>query len=466
MKQETRSRKHERRNTNCFLPRASCLIFLASCLLLLISFFSAVSAVNTQDTYPQIGKIETVLFGRTFSDLKISERLTRIENNVFSKSYPLESLDKRTQRVKEVVLGQSINNEVETSNEKSKTTIQTTSSNGFQAQEVSAVQFLELLFTYVNESRSFKGLLPLTKDDIATKVAAEHANSILTKGYLSNYDLDGKGTDERYTLSGGTGAITEIIKGFDLDKTEKSKEKIKLTELLAKQLVEAISVSQDDSRVLFSPYLTHIGCGSMRSQDGKKFVSVIEFLTKGGEFEPLKTAVNLGEKLTVGGKVNHPFKFKAVSVAYFDESVQGNINDEDGDYSFDEDSLKPYFPPQDYIAFSDMAKSNFIKVIKGLGFIGAIAGAPFTGGATAVLAPAILSSIQSGPPKEIPLKRGIKSNSKGGFSGQIDLNYQGMNGLYFISVLAELPSIDYPIVISRRTVKVNPLLPSLSKTSE
>ena len=80
--------------------------------------------------------------------------------------------------------------------------------------------------------------------------------------------------------------------------------------------------------------------------------------------------------------------------------------------SFDNESLMPYLLPQDYIAYSDTAKNNIAKVLKGIGAVAAIAGAPFTGGATAVLAPVLLSSIQNGPPREIPLKGGIKLNSK------------------------------------------------------
>jgi hypothetical protein len=298
-------------------------------------------------------------------------------------------------------------------------------------------------------------LLPLIKDEIALNVAFEQAKEILTKSTLSYSNLKGQYSDERYTLAGGTGAIIEVIKGFEKNPHDK---KVKLTELLAKQLVEAVKANPDDAQILYSPYINHFGLGFALSNDKKKFVSVIEFITKGGEFDPIKPQVSLNEKLKVFGKVNLPYKFKAISVAYYD-SIKLNFDDNNNPGYFGNESLKPYFPPQDYIAYSNTAKSNFIKVIKGIGVIGAIGAAPFTGGASAVLAPVLISSIQNGTPKEIPLKGGVKVNRKGEFSGEIELNYQGKGGLYYISILAERPGVNFPIVISRRTVRVNGFLP-------
>lgn len=326
-----------------------------------------------------------------------------------------------------------------------------------QTIELTSEQFLNKVFESINNERSFKGFLPLIKDDTAIKLAGEQSDDLIKKGCISYYNLNNKSPDERYTLSGGTGALIEIVKGFEI---EKSKDKIKLTELLAHYLVEAIVSSQDDSKVLFSPYITHFGCGFSTSKDERKFVSINEFVTKGGEFDPIKPAINIGEKIKISGRIKNPYKFKAVSIAYLEELKSKDDEQDCISLGFSEDDINPYFPPQDYIAFSDTSKSNFIKVLKGIGLISAIGASPFTGGASAILAPVLLTSLQNGQPKEIPLKRGIKANSKGEFSGEIDLNYQGRAGLYYVSILAELASVNFPIVVSRRTVRVNSILPN------
>ncbi len=425
------------------------------------------STASFDDNYPVVGKIESIVFGKSSPNLKISDRISIIEKNIFGKTYTSDSLDVRTERLKANVLGvsdnlQDENNDTVTVPFNTEQKFQNDSNyENLQTVEISSENFQDILYEFINEERSFKGLLPLVKDEIALNVAFEQAKEILAEGSISYKNLKNQYPDERYTLAGGTGAIIEVIKGFEKNPNEK---KVKLTELLAKQLVQAIEANPDDAQILYSPYVNHFGLGFALSNDKKRFVSVIEFLTKGGEFEPIKPQVSLNEKSKVLGKINLPYKFKAISVAYYD-SARLNFEDENNNSRyFSNENLKPYFPPQDYIAYSNTAKSTFIKVIKGIGVIGAIGAAPFTGGASAILAPALLSSIQNGPPKEIPLKGGIKVNRKGEFSGEIELNYQGKGGLYYVSVLAELPGVNFPIVISRRTVRVNGFLPVVRKT--
>ncbi|GEM_PF-2353760 len=442
---------------------------------LLVLFFSiSVSfAAVLNDNYPKIANIEEIVFGKSSPGLKINDRLNAIENNLFGETYPKDSLFERTKRIVSYVLGPT-NNDYDTEvsedtyPDNPKKPLNITVPDGYenvQTNEISELEFVNILLSLINDERSFKGLLPLIRDDIAMKVALEQAKSLISKGYLSYFNLQNQGPDERYTLSGGTGALIEIVKGFELEKIEIKKDtkknKIKLSELLAKQLLQAIHANTDDSEVLLNPYNTHFGLGIALSKDGKKFVSVTDFVTKGGEVEPIKPVVNLGETLQVSGKINKPFKFKALSVAYFDGSKIVDL--EPDNLTFDNESIEPYFPPQDYIAFGDTGKGNLLKVLKGIGVIGAIGAAPFTGGASAILAPALLNSIQNGPPKEIPLKGGIKYISKtGNFSGNIPLNYGGKSGLYFVSVLAEISGVSYPVVISRRTIKVNSLLSPVS----
>lgn len=436
----------------------------AVCFMLLCFFaslFLCLAVSFAQENYPVIEKIENILFGKSFPNIKISDRISAIEKNVFGKTYPNDSLDIRTERLKVNVLGISDNLQIETPLNTNQEFQDNNNYENLQTAEINSEKFQDILYEFINEERSFKGLLPLVKDEIALSIAFEQAKEILAKGYVSYKNLKNQYPDERYTLSGGTGAIIEVIKGFENDSNKKQ---VKLTELLAKQLVQAIKANPDDAQILYSPYINHFGLGFALSKDKKKFVSVVEFVTKGGEFEPIKSQISLNEKLKILGKINLPYKFKAISVAYYD-SVRLNFEDENNNPGyFTSESLKPYFPPQDYIAYSNTAKSTFMKIIKGIGVIGAIGAAPFTGGASAILAPALISSIQNAPPREIPLRGGIKVNKKGGVSGEIELNYEGKGGLYYVSVLAELPGVNFPIVISRRTVRVNSFLPAVGKT--
>jgi uncharacterized protein YkwD len=419
----------------------------------LLCFFLSISLMPfcpgyAVDTYPQVDEAEYFLFGKTFEGKEIPERLSGIEKNLFKKIYENDSFDERITRIKSHVFGSAGKN--------NQNPYEQQGYENLQSQEINEYDFLNIVVEEINKQRSYKGLIPLNNDPLASRIASEHSSSLILKGYLSYFNLKGQGPDERYTLAGGTGATTEIIKGFQSDNNIT----IKLTELLAHQLVQAVVVNPDDSQIIYSPYISHIGFGYALSNDKKAFVSVIEFIAKGGEFEPVRPIVNFGEKIQVVGKILKPYKFKAVSLAYYDVMPDDVSNGSNNNHIyFDNENLMPYLLPQDYIAYGDTAKNNIAKVLKGIGAIGAIAGAPFTGGATAVLAPVFLSSIQSGPPREIPLKGGIKLNSKGEFTGELELNFQGKPGLYFISVLGEIPGVNYPVVISRRTIRVRSHLP-------
>ena len=422
-----------------------------------LNILPASSAV-LNDNYPKIANVEEIIFGKSSPDLKTEERLTTIEKNLFGETYSKDSLSNRTKRIVDYVLG-PINEDYDSEaiasdlKDKSSEILPHGGYENIQTSELTEGEFLDTLLLQINDQRSFKGLLPLTKDDIAMKVANDQATTLISKGYLSFYNEDEKGPDERYTLSGGSGTLVEIVKGFEIDKSETKKTKIKLTPLLAKQLLQALSTNTDDSQILYNIYNTHIGIGFLSSKDRSKFVSVIEFVTKKGDFEPIKPQIALGENLLISGKLQKPFKFKAISIAYF-EDERTKLTDTPEQF-FDNESIEPYFPPQSYIAYGDTGKGNFITFLKGVGVVGAIGAAPFTGGASAVLAPALLNSIQNGPAKEVPLKGGIKYSSKTGeFSGHVPINHQGKSGLYLVSVIAEVPGVNYPIVISRRTVRV------------
>ena len=423
---------------------------------LLCVLFIALLSLGASDNYPQVGKVETVLFGTSSPNLKLDKRLTKIEKSVFGESFDSEDFDKRTERIRSSVLGRyAIYGEVEAPKVNKQINLTSQGFENLETKEIPTEEFIELVYKFVNDERSYKGLLPLLRDDVAALTADEHASDLVSNSYLSYCNQKNQCPDERYTLLGGTGAISEIINGFEKQSNEKE---VKLNELLAKQLVQAISSSPDDSQILFSPYVNYIGSSVAVSQDKTRLVSVIEILAKGAALDPVKPVINFGEKIMITGKISKPYTLKAIAVGYEEPRKRNLFPDEQ---SFDTGNLRPYFPPQDYVAYGNTSKGKLLKVLKGLGIIGAIGAAPFTGGATVVLAPVLLSSIQNAPPREIPLKGGIKVNKQGEFSGEIELNYQGRSGLYFISILGELPGLNFPIVISRRTVRVrNVLLPT------
>lgn len=312
--------------------------------------------------------------------------------------------------------------------------------------EIDLVKFENLLLEKINNERSLRGLSPLGLDPLAKSVAIDHSMFLLDKGYLSYYDLNFKGPDERFSNYGGSGVLTEIIKGFQ------SESAIQYSELLVNQLIDALVISEDDSKIIFNPFVKSFGVGVSRSENKTKFIITLEFVVSGAIVSPLKLPLRLDEEILVSGKINSPYKFKAVSIAYFDENEAKKSKFEYNEINIDD--LKPYFPPQDFIAYTDVSKRRWLNFFKGIGVVGTIGASPFTGGASTILTPLLVNSMRDSNPKEIPLKGGINVNSDGSFSGKIRLNYKNMPGLYFISVIGEINGVNYPVVLGRRAVRV------------
>src|SRR5207237_5834153 len=71
------------------------------------------------------------------------------------------------------------------------------------------------LLRMVNEERSQAGLGKLQLDDLACRVASEHALDMAKGQFLSHWGSDGRKPYQRYSFAGGTGAVQENASSAD-----------------------------------------------------------------------------------------------------------------------------------------------------------------------------------------------------------------------------------------------------------
>jgi hypothetical protein len=69
----------------------------------------------------------------------------------------------------------------------------------------------EQLLRLVNAERSQAGLTQLELDDLACKVASEHAQDLIRGRFLSHWGTDGRKPYHRYSFAGGTDAVQENV---------------------------------------------------------------------------------------------------------------------------------------------------------------------------------------------------------------------------------------------------------------
>lgn len=60
---------------------------------------------SVKDQYPAIGNLESITLGQPHPDLRIEDRLADLEQSIFKKTFPNDSLFDRTERLKRTIIG-------------------------------------------------------------------------------------------------------------------------------------------------------------------------------------------------------------------------------------------------------------------------------------------------------------------------------------------------------------------------
>ena len=80
---------------------------------------------------------------------------------------------------------------------------------GFDEQQFPLVR--EKLLNLLNDERAAAGLNRLQLDDLASKVATDHANDMIRGQFLSHWGSDGRNAYHRYSFAGGIDALQENV---------------------------------------------------------------------------------------------------------------------------------------------------------------------------------------------------------------------------------------------------------------
>ncbi|MGH9548055.1 MAG: hypothetical protein ACRD3W_01720, partial [Terriglobales bacterium] len=279
------------------------------------------------------------------------------------------------------------------------------------------------------------------------KIAHAHVADLCKRSVVSHCSEKGDNPDRRYTLEGGTGAVTEslvTIKQNELGSTKRTRASIAR---MMKNLVNR----QDDREALFASEASEIGIASDFSSDHDKLIGCLEIVTNHGTMEPLPQEIKVGEKIDVRGSVAAPFHFERITVAW-----EGKRSAQTG--SDEADEALPYFPPLDYVAYqhhSDKDYSGTMTALRTVGVIAAIAGGVFMP-PVALAAPLILMSggMGTGEPKpasDIPVHGGVHEDGYD-FNGHIPLSNGGKEGIYYVTVWASLGRGTMMFPVSRRAI--------------
>ncbi len=353
---------------------------------------SAAANPNAPESYPTVAKMENITFGGATPAVTIENRLARLENAIFKKTYVEDSLFDRTERLKQVLMGstdvvppdmplggnpdllmpqgpmdaqQSGQNDASLLAQYLDDEANKADATTELASDAQATYAVEL----VNNLREKVGMGALLANSVAMKVSTDHDRDLCNRGIVSHSNGKGDNPDRRYTIAGGDGALIETL--VTLNRAETNGGKISKA-TIAKMLKTLIS-RQDDREAVFAPEATDMGIAIDWTLDKSRLVGCIEMVTRHGTVDPIPGEVHVGEKVDVRGTITEPMKFEKVTVAWEGNHALGSASDES------QEAL-PYFPPLDYAAYQEKSQhdySGMITALKIAGIAAALAGGVF-----------------------------------------------------------------------------------------
>ncbi len=451
----------------------------------------ATTNANTEEKYPAIAHLEILTFGETHPAMAISDRLANLESTVFKETHPTDSLFSRTERLQKVLVGSEGPTPYESPQYRPPdlpsyarvppaTPAQDQPNTGWTEPPRSPVptgnpgesqysyfdeiavlpenrvvvnsqQLQDYFLEMVNNERRKVGSPPLEIDQIAEKLATEHVTQLAERAQISHSNTRGENPDRRYTLLGGTDAVTESL--VSLKNSELGSRR--LYRGAAAKLLRVLMSHQDDRDALTSRDTTHVGFAAEWTADHSRLIACAELVSKHAIIHPVPDKAHIDEKIDVKGVMTPPYQFVRVTLAW--EGGNSNL----ASVADESDEALPYFPPLDYIAYQKRAESGghdkAIMILKGVGIAAAIAGGVFMP-PVALAAPLIaVSGSGSGehkPASEIPVKGGVKLEGSV-FETKVPLSNEGKDGLYYLTVWGAEGQGSKPVPISRRVIYVS-----------
>jgi uncharacterized protein YkwD len=431
---------------------------------------SAPSANSTADMYPSIGKLEQLTFGASKPEVAIEDRLLTLESAVFAKTYANDSLFDRTERLKNTLLGKGaleapgtpppqdgleppsgwVENPMAGSNPDPAELIYLDEivarpDSYHKASKAVLDSFALELINYERQRRALGNLEP---NHLAQRMADEHVADLVERNVVSHSNSKGDNPDKRYTSLGGVDAVNEnlaVLNSADLGTA-------KLCKAAVAKILKQMLMQQDDREALLAPEATHIGFAMHDLNEGANVLACIEVVTNRGAINPVPKTARVGDKIEVEGTVNRPYVFERITLAW--EGTSDLPPQEEGGTE-----ALPYFPPLDFVAYKEKSEKDHSKAIfalKTVGMLAAIAGGMFVP-PVALAAPLIMMSGpdpgEAKPVSDVPIKGGVKVSGDS-FSSKVTLSNDGKEGLYYLTVWANMGADDKPVAISRRTITV------------
>lgn len=165
-------------------------------------------------------------------------------------------------------------------------------------------RFAELrtnLLAMVNEERAVAKVPLLAIDELATRVATNHAVEMATHGFASHWSRDGFKPYHRYSFAGGTAATQENVSAADNTWSNKLSDLKQDTSYLHLRLYQETPPNDGHRQTILAPQHTHVGFGIAVEKLRLRVVEL--FVAKYVEVKDMPRAAKPGSQVVFAGKM-------------------------------------------------------------------------------------------------------------------------------------------------------------------
>jgi uncharacterized protein YkwD len=172
-----------------------------------------------------------------------------------------------------------------------------------------------LMMILVNQDRQTKGLAPVAWDQEAATAGMDHASEMVQFGYLSHWDLEGRGPDWRYTLAGGLNNVRENVYLYQ-HSSGAGPDSRETWEALIREAEQSLMESPRHRDNILAPEHTHVGIGVAYDSSLGRLAIAQEFTDHYVALQPVPLRVSLGESVMIRGRLEAGATSPLINVAY------------------------------------------------------------------------------------------------------------------------------------------------------
>ncbi len=169
----------------------------------------------------------------------------------------------------------------------------------FSEDDIAAAR--EQLLTQVNAERASAGLSLLELDNLACKVANEHARDMVGGEFLSHWGSDGRKPYHRYSFAGGTDALQENVSSADNIQSATRAGVLKDLYEMHQSMIDEAPPNDGHRKTILFPQHTHVGFGI--AVEARRLRLDELYLSRYVEMDPVPRQVKTKTTVPVSGKI-------------------------------------------------------------------------------------------------------------------------------------------------------------------